>query len=100
MSHNSAYLQLIPHGVYYYRIAKTKPLRLCFGKRELKKLLEFQIERKRSLMRWPCLSQQANYFKGLTLWMQTTVMAVGRSDKQKPPWENLTLKKRSKTRGG
>ena len=59
MSTQPYYLQLKSHGVYYFRIAIPKPLRLYFGKREFKKTLRTS-NRKKAISRAMALSIEAN----------------------------------------
>jgi hypothetical protein len=54
-----SYLQLTPHGTYYFRIAIPKPLRLYFKKRELKKSLRTS-NRKKAASQALALSIDAN----------------------------------------
>jgi len=59
MSKMSSYLQLTPHGIYYFRIAIPKPLRLYFGRRELKKTLRTSNSKK-AIYHAMTLSLEAN----------------------------------------
>ena len=81
----SSYLQLTPHGTYYFRIAIPQSLRLYFGKRELKKTLRTS-DRKKAISIAMAMSIEAN-----KLFKRAYIMGGNNNDDKNPTLYHAAL---------